>query len=137
VDTQEPQEQVVKSVEELTAEVEKLTKELEFAKSENERVTRWWNDLERKKDELEEYLDENWDDLGDHAEKIAEIFEISTEVEKEVSVQISGSMTIKAPRSYDWDDLQYSSFTVSIEADWGADFTIEGYDLDVDRTDVD
>ena len=50
MDTQEPQEQVVKSVEELTAEVEKLTKELEFAKSENERVTRWWNDLERKKE---------------------------------------------------------------------------------------
>jgi len=135
-ETNETQEVVVKSVEELTAEVAQLTKELEFAKSENEKVIRWWTDLERKKDRLEEYLDENWDSLDDHAEEIAKIFDISTEVEKEVEVTISGTMTIKAPRSYDWDDLQHTSFEVSIETHWSNEFSIESYDLDVNDTNV-
>ena len=133
---QETPEVVVKSVEELTAEVAQLTKELEFAKSENERVSRWWTDLERKKDRLEEYLDENWDSLDDHAEEIAEIFDISTDVEKEVEVTISGTMTIKAPRSFDWDDLSHTSFEVSIDTHWSNEFSIEGYDLDVNETNV-
>jgi predicted nuclease with TOPRIM domain len=137
VDTpQETPDAVVKSVEELTTEVAQLTKELEFAKSENEKVIRWWSDLERKKDRLEEYLDENWDSLDDHAEEIAKIFDIDTEVEKEVEVTISGTMTIKAPRSFDWDDLSYTSFEVSIDTHWSNDFSIESYDLDVTDTSV-
>ena len=127
---------VVKSVEELTAEVAQLTKELDFARSENERVSGWWRNLERQKDKLEEYLDENWDSLDDHAETIAEIFDISTEVEKEVEVSISGTMTIKAPRSFDWDDLSYTSFEVSIDTHWSNEFSIENYDLDVTDTSV-
>ena len=131
---QETPKVVVKSVEELTAEVERLTKELGFATSENERVSKWWRDLERKKEALEEYLDENWDDI--EAEQVAEIMGIDAEVEKEVSVEISGTMTIKAPRGFDWDDLSYSSFTVSIETNWSETFSIESYDLDVNSTDV-
>lgn len=131
---QETPEVVVKSVEELTAEVERLTKELGFATSENERVSKWWRDLERKKEALEEYLDENWDDI--EAEQVAEIMGIDAEVEKEVSVEISGTMTIKAPRGFDWDDLSYSSFSVSIETNWSETFSIESYDLDVNSTDV-
>jgi predicted nuclease with TOPRIM domain len=131
---QETPEVVVKSVEELTAEVERLTKELEFATSENERVSKWWRDLERKKEALEEYLDENWDDI--EAEQVAEIMGIDAEVEKEVSVEISGTMTIKAPRGFDWDDISYSSFSVSIETNWSETFSIESYDLDVNSTDV-
>ena len=133
---QETPDAVVKSVEELTTEVAQLTKELEFAKSENEKVIRWWSDLERKKDRLEEYLDENWDSLDDHAEEIAKIFDIDTEVEKEVEVTISGTMTIKAPRSFDWDDLSYTSFEVSIDTHWSNGFSIESYDLDVTDTSV-
>lgn len=131
---QETPEVVVKSVEELTAEVERLTKELGFATSENERVSKWWRDLERKKEALEEYLDENWDDI--EAEQVAEIMGIDAEVEKEVSVEISGTMTIKAPRGFDWDDISYSSFSVSIETNWSETFSIESYDLDVNSTDV-
>lgn len=133
---QETPEVVVKSVEELTAEVAQLTKELDFARSENERVSGWWRNLERQKDKLEEYLDENWDSLDDHAEEIAKIFDIDTEVEKEVEVTISGTMTIKAPRSFDWDDLSYTSFEVSIDTHWSNEFSIEGYDLDVTDTNV-
>jgi predicted nuclease with TOPRIM domain len=137
VDTpQETPDAVVKSVEELTAEVAQLTKELDIARSENERVNRWWSDLVRSKEKLEEYLDENWDSLDDHAEEIAKIFGIDTEVEKEVEVSISGTMTIKAPRSFDWDDLSYTSFEVSIDTHWSNDFSIESYDLDVTDTSV-
>jgi predicted nuclease with TOPRIM domain len=137
VDTpQETPDAVVKSVEELTAEVAQLTKELDIARSENERVSRWWSDLVRSKEKLEEYLSENWDSLDDHAEEIAKIFGIDTEVEKEVEVSISGTMTIKAPRSFDWDDLSYTSFEVSIDTHWSNDFSIESYDLDVTDTSV-
>ena len=133
---QETPDAVVKSVEELTAEVAQLTKELDIARTENERVNRWWSDLVRSKEKLEEYLDENWDSLDDHAEEIAKIFGIDTEVEKEVEVSISGTMTIKAPRSFDWDDLSYTSFEVSIDTHWSNDFSIESYDLDVTDTSV-
>lgn len=133
---QETPDAVVKSVEELTTEVAQLTKELDIARSENERVNRWWSDLIRSKEKLEEYLDENWDSLDDHAEEIAKIFGIDTEVEKEVEVSISGTMTIKAPRSFDWDDLSYTSFEVSIDTHWSNDFSIESYDLDVTDTSV-
>ena len=133
---QETPDAVVKSVEELTAEVAQLTKELDIARSENERVSRWWSDLVRSKEKLEEYLSENWDSLDDHAEEIAKIFGIDTEVEKEVEVSISGTMTIKAPRSFDWDDLSYTSFEVSIDTHWSNDFSIESYDLDVTDTSV-
>jgi predicted nuclease with TOPRIM domain len=137
VDTpQETPDAVVKSVEELTTEVAQLTKELDIARSENERVNRWWSDLVRSKEKLEEYLSENWDSLDDHAEEIAKIFGIDTEVEKEVEVSISGTMTIKAPRSFDWDDLSYTSFEVSIDTHWSNDFSIESYDLDVTDTSV-
>ena len=137
-ETNEPQEtqEVEKSVEELAAQLVQMARELEFAKSENERVSGWWRNLERQKDKLEEYLDENWESLDDHATAIAEIFDIDTDVEKEVEVSISGTMTIKAPRGYDWDDLSYTSFEVSIDTHWSNEFSIENYDLDVNETNV-
>ena len=135
-ETPEPTEPVAKSVEELTAEIATLTKELETANFWRNRNATALSELESKVEQLEEYLDENWDSLDDHAEEIAKIFGIDTEVEKEVSVSISGTMTVKAPRSYDWDDLSYSSFEVSIETNWSETFSIESYDLEVNDTTV-
>jgi predicted nuclease with TOPRIM domain len=135
-ETPEPTEPQPKSVEELTAENETLTKQLENANFWRTRNAETLSNLESKVEKLEEYLDENWDTLDDHAESIAEIFGIDTEVEKEVSVSISGTMTIKAPRGYDWDDLSYSSFEVSIETNWSETFSIESYDLEVNDTTV-
>jgi predicted nuclease with TOPRIM domain len=133
-ETPEPTEPVAKSVEELTAENETLTKQLENANFWRNRITTTLTELESKVEQLEEYLDENWDDID--AERVAEIMGIDTEVEKEVSVSISGTMTVKAPRGYDWDDLSYSSFEVSIETNWSETFSIESYDLDVNDTTV-
>ena len=133
-ETQDTPEVVVKSVEELTAEIATLTKELETANFWRNRLTTTLSELETKVEQLTEYLDENWDDI--EAEQIAEIMGIDTEVEKEVQVEISGTMTIKAPRSFDWDDLNYLSFEVSIDTHWSNAFSIESYDLDVNSTDV-
>jgi predicted nuclease with TOPRIM domain len=133
-DTPEPTEPVVKSVEDLTAENEMLTKQLETANFWRSRNAETLSNLESKVEELEEYLDENWDSID--AERVAEIMGIDTEVEKEVSVSISGTMRVKAPRGYDWDDLSYSSFDVSIETNWSETFSIESYDLEVNDTTV-
>ena len=131
---QETPEVVVKSVEELTAEIETLTSKLENAEFWRTRYADNLSTLETKVEKLEEYLDENWDEI--EAEQVAEIMGIDTEVEKEVSVEISGTITIKAPRSFDWDDIKYTSFDVSIDNSWSSDFSIESYDLDVNSTDV-
>ena len=133
-ETPEPTEPVVKSIEELTAENETLTKQLENANFWRNRITTTLTELESKVEQLEEYLDDNWDSI--EAERVAEIMGIDTEVEKEVSVSISGTMTVKAPRGYDWDDLAYSSFEVSIETNWSETFSIESYDLEVNDTTV-
>ena len=133
-ETPEPTEPVAKSVKELTAENETLTKQLENANFWRNRITTTLTELESKVEQLEEYLDDEWDSI--EAERVAEIMGIDTEVEKEVSVSISGTMTVKAPRGYDWDDLSYSSFEVSIETNWSETFSIESYDLDVNDTTV-
>jgi len=133
-ETPEPTEPQPKSMDELVAENEMLTKQLETANFWRSRNAETLSNLESKVEELEEYLDENWDDID--AERVAEIMGIDTEVEKEVSVSISGTMRVKAPRGYDWDDLSYSSFEVSIETNWSETFTIESYDLEVNDTTV-
>jgi hypothetical protein len=130
----EPTEPQPKSKDELVAENEMLTKQLETANFWRSRNAEALSEIERKVEQLEEYLDDEWDSI--EAERVAEIMGIDTEVEKEVSVSISGTMTVKAPRSYDWDDLSYSSFEVSIETNWSETFTIESYDLDVNDTTV-
>jgi hypothetical protein len=130
----EPTEPQPKSVEELTAEIATLTKDLETANFWRNRTATTLTELESKVEQLEEYLDDEWDSI--EAERVAEIMGIDTEVEKEVSVSISGTMTVKAPRGYDWDDLSYSSFEVSIETNWSETFSIESYDLEVNDTTV-
>jgi hypothetical protein len=133
-ETPEPTEPQPKSMDELVAENEMLTKQLETANFWRSRNADALSALESKVEELEEYLDENWDSI--EAERVDEIMGIDTEVEKEVSVSISGTMRVKAPRGYDWDDLSYSSFEVSIETNWSETFSIESYDLEVNDTTV-
>jgi predicted RNase H-like nuclease (RuvC/YqgF family) len=135
-ETNETPEPVVKTIEELTAEVADLTAKLADSELWRTRNATQISNLKGQVSSLEEYLNENWDDLDEHAEAIAELFGIDTEVEKEVQVEISGTMTIKAPRSFDWDDIKYTSFDVSIDTSWSSDFSIESYDLDVNDTTV-
>jgi hypothetical protein len=133
-ETPEPTEPQPKSMDELVAENEMLTKQLETANFWRSRNAETLSNLESKVEQLEEYLDDEWDSI--EAERVAEIMGIDTEVEKEVSVSISGTMRVKAPRGYDWDDLAYSSFDVSIETNWSETFSIESYDLEVNDTTV-
>lgn len=118
----------------LSDEILNLSKQLENANFWRTRTVETLTKLEAKVEQLTEYLDDNWEDI--EAERVAEIMGIESEVEKEVQVEISGTMTIKAPRGFDFDDLNHISFDVSIDTTWSSDFTIESYDLDVTSTDV-
>ena len=75
-ETPEPTEPVAKSVEELTAENETLTKQLENANFWRNRITTTLTELESKVEQLEEYLDDNWD--GIEAELVAQIMGFDT-----------------------------------------------------------
>jgi hypothetical protein len=64
------------------------------------------NTLDSKIRELTDYLDENWDDIDeDVREKLCDIFDIEQEVTKYVTITITGTVEVKAPRGYDWDNI--------------------------------
>jgi len=65
------------------------------------------SDFRSKVSELEEYLDENWDNIDeDLRDKLCEIFNIEQEVTKTVTISITGTIDITAPRGYDWDNIE-------------------------------
>jgi chromosome segregation ATPase len=65
------------------------------------------SDLKSKVSELEEYLDENWDDIDEEVrDKLCEIFGIEAEVTKTIKISVSGTVEITAPRGYDWDNIE-------------------------------
>ena len=64
------------------------------------------SDLKSKVSELEEYLDENWEDIDEEVrDKLCEIFGIEAEVTKTIKITVSGTVEITAPRGYDWDSI--------------------------------
>lgn len=93
--------------------------------------------LENRVGELEEYLDENWDDIDEEVrEKLCEIFRIDQEVTKTVNVTITGSLDITAPRGYDWDNIEND---LDIDGSVGinnSDLDASGYGFSVDDTEV-
>ena len=81
----------------------KVIKELEATKQS------YYSDLQaekRKVEKLEDYLDENWDDIDEEVrEKLCDIFDIEAEVTKTVTITVTGTTEITAPRGYDWDSI--------------------------------
>jgi len=69
-----------------------------------------WNDLvslRSKVSELEDYLDENWNDIDEEVrEKLCDIFGIEQEVTKTIKITVEGTIDITAPRGYDWDNIE-------------------------------
>jgi hypothetical protein len=87
--------------------------------------------------ELEEYLDENWDDIDeDLREKLCEIFRIDQEVTKTVNITITGSLEITAPRGYDWDDIENDIDIDGSVSITNSDLDTSGYGFSVDNTEV-
>lgn len=93
--------------------------------------------LERKVSQLEEYLDENWDDIDEEIrEKLCEIFDIEQEVTKTVTITVTGTVEITAPRGYDWsaidNDIDLNCETIINNSD----LTESGYGFSHDNTEV-
>ena len=80
----------------LKSEVDRLTNLQEYYQKliSEERRTRATN-----VSDLETYLDENWNDLGDHAEAIGDIFGIEAEKSIEISITVDYTVTVTVPRN--------------------------------------
>ena len=96
-----------------TAETNRLQNLVEYYQNRLNEV----NKLQRSREsDLETYLDENWEDLGDHAEPIADIFKIVTTKEVTVTLTVDFEVTLSVPRGevdnvteYDFDfEVNYS-----------------------------
>jgi hypothetical protein len=86
--------------------------------------------------QLREYLVENFDDLGEHAEPIAEIFSIDLTKEVEVSVRVTYSLTVTVPMNWTEDDISNNlRYPEGFESD-DNDMCIESESADIDRVSV-
>jgi len=89
-----------------------------------------------KKSEVEEYLDENWDNIDEEVrEKLCEIFEIEQTVEKEVTISMTGTITVTAPRGYDWSNID-SDIDFDVDVSVSGDLETYGYGFSVDSSDI-
>lgn len=99
-----------------------------------------WNDLvslRRKVSELEDYLDENWDNIDEEVrDQLCELFGIDQEVTKTVNVTITGSLEITAPRGYDWDNIENDIEIDGSVRITNSDLDESGYGFSVDDTEV-
>ena len=113
----------------------------------NGNITRWkynsesattrLSDRNSQVDELEEYLRKNWEDLDEHAEKIADIFglEMTSTKTFTVTVEVEIEVTATSP-AYDWDNFDGSEieFDVSASIDYRHRNDLD--DVTVDSIDV-
>jgi hypothetical protein len=91
----------------LRQELESLHKVIKSAKSEKDGWYEKYRELNRKRDKVEEFLDENWSDLDEEVrDELCEIFGIEAEVTKTVNIMVKGTIDITAPRGYDWDNIE-------------------------------
>jgi len=79
----------------------------EVAQNLSERVTTLTNTHRHAMNALRDYLCENYEDMGDHAEEIASLMGIDLEREIEVSVNVQATFTItlQAGESFDEDKV--------------------------------
>jgi hypothetical protein len=82
-------------------------------------------------EKVREYLIENYDELDEHAKKIADLLgiELSNEIEVEMSVTIKA--TIVVPIGTSVYDLSTYDFDVELSCN-ESDYEIQDYDADVD-----
>jgi hypothetical protein len=95
-------------------------------------------DWEYKAEKLEEWLDEEGESLTKRqVEEICEIFGFDTDVTKTVRVEVQFDLEIKAPRGFDFSDLDENSFNVSITQDGYEDWSISNEDGEITHVSVD
>jgi hypothetical protein len=110
---------------ELEQAVANLNSMLRESNAKTQRLIDW----EYKAEKLEEWLDEEGESLTKRqVEEICEIFGFDTDITKTVSVSVEFELEIKAPRGFDFSDLDENSFSVSISQDGYEDWSISNED---------
>jgi hypothetical protein len=86
--------------------------------------------------QLREYIVENFDDLGEHAEPIAEIFSIDLTKSVEVEVKVTYSLTVTVPLGWTEDEISENlRYPEGFESD-DNDMCIESESADMDHVAV-
>lgn len=101
-------------------------------KADHEGTKRNLETLESRVNELDGFLNENWEEMNHLGinEDIAKIFKLEIEQETEVSFSITGTATIKHPRGTDLEDMDMSEL---IDCDIVTrDYTYEVQDYEVE-----
>lgn len=106
-------------------EVEYLTKELD-------RVKAVVADYSRKIANVEEYLNDNLEELDEHATEIADKLGIDLTKEVEVTISVEITATVRIPASKDVEDLKYD-FDVTLDSN---DYEVEIEDYNAEVTSV-
>ena len=85
-------------------------------------------DYEYKVEKAQEYLIENYEELGDHADEIAELLgiELQQTVSFEMTVTITGSITVPVGKSL-WELSEYD-FDIDLTCS-NSDYELEEYDV--------
>jgi len=119
-------------------ELEHLHKNLKSLETEKQGYYQSLSEANRKVGKLETYLDDNWNDLDEEVrDELCEIFGIEAEVTKTVSITITGSLEVTAPRGYDWDDIE-SDLNITADATiTNSDLEDAMYGFDISDTEVD
>jgi hypothetical protein len=118
-------------------ELEHLHKNLKSLETEKQGYYERLTTANRKVSSLEDYLDENWDDIdGEIREKLCEIFDIEDTVTKTVSITITGTLEVTAPRGYDWDNIDDDLEITADARVTNSELDEAGYGFSHDDTDV-
>lgn len=109
-------------------ELEKLNQLLTEAEQETNALREQLRSHTRRVTEVEDYLDENWEDIDEEVrEKLCDLFGIDPRVTKSVTVTITGTIDISAPRGYDWDNIgEDLNYDLDIHLE-NSDLEQEGY----------
>jgi hypothetical protein len=118
-------------------ELEHLHKAIKNSEADKQNWYAKWQELSRKRGELEDYLDENWDSIDEEVrDKLCEIFDIDQEVTKTVNITITGSLEVTAPRGYDWDNIENDLEIDGSVRITNSDLDEASYGFDVSDTEV-
>lgn len=83
--------------------------------------------LETRIENVREYLIENYDELGDHADEIARLLDIELTNEVTVDVNVTFSVTMTLPVGIEADSVEAHDFSFDISSE-NSDYEIQDYD---------
>jgi len=90
------------------------------------------NRFSRASEKVQEYLTENYDELGDHADEIARLLGIDLTNTIEVEFDVTIKATITIPVGKDASDLSVYDFDIEISSN-ESEYEIEEFDAEIDR----